>query len=90
MKTIEANIKDVLVATKGKFFHIEWIKKDGTLRKACVQTNVRKGINGVGRLFEDKENQLTVYERVNEKRVIITTDRVVRFECGNVVMQVEQ
>lgn len=86
MKTIQANIKDVLIATKGKFFTIKWVKKDGTVREALVQTNVKKGIKGVGRLWEDKENQLTVYEKNTEKRVVITTDRVVEFRCGRQVL----
>ena len=86
MKTIEANIKDELLKTKCKFFHITWYKKDGTIREACVQTNVKKGLNGNGRPWQDKENQLTVYEKLTEKRVVITTDRVIKFQCGNKLM----
>ena len=89
MRTIQANIKDVLVATKGKFFTIKWVKKDGTVREALVQTNVKKGIKGVGRLWEDKENQLTVYEKNTEKRVVITTDQVISFKCGKTILTVE-
>lgn len=90
MKTIEANLKDVLLGTKGKFVTVEWIKKDGTLRKATVQTNVKKGITGVGRLWEDKDNQLTMYEKATQRRVVVTTDRIVSVECGDIHMRAEQ
>lgn len=89
MKTIEGNLKDILVATKGKFVTVEWIKKDGTLRKATVQTNVKKGINGTGRLWEDKENQLTMFEKANNKRVVVTTDQIVSLKCGSINMKAE-
>lgn len=89
MKFINSNLKDQIVATKGKFFHVEWYKKNGELRKALAQTNIKKGLAGQVRRWEDAENQITVYEKITGKRIVITTDKVVSFKCGKVVMIAE-
>ena len=90
MKTIERNLKDEMLATQGKFFKVTWYKKNGDLREAVAQTNVRKGINGTGRLWTDGDNQLTAYEKATGRRIVITTDRVVEFQCGKVHHIAEQ
>ena len=90
MKTIERNLKPEMQATQGKFFKVTWYKQNGELREAVAQTNVRKGINGTGRLWQDKENQLTAYEKATGRRIVITTDRVVEFQCGSVHHLAEQ
>lgn len=82
MKTVERNLKDDIVKTKGKFFHVTWYKKNGDLRSAVAQTNVKKGLKGVGRLWDDADNQITCYEKSTGKRIVITTDRIVEFSCG--------
>lgn len=84
MKLIENNIKKEILDTNGKFFHVVWVKKDGTVRKALAQTRVKKGLNGVGRKWEDGENQVTAYEKATGKRIVITTDKVIEFACGKV------
>ena len=84
MQTIQQNLKDIIAATKGKFFRITWKKKNGELRIGTFQTNVKKGLKGIGRAWEDAENQITVYEPATKKRVVITTDQVIEFKCGSI------
>lgn len=84
MQTIQQNLKDIIAATKGKFFRITWKKKNGELRMGTFQTNVKKGLKGIGRAWKDADNQITVYEPATKKRVVITTDQVLSFKCGSV------
>ena len=46
--------------TKGKFFTVKFIKKDGTLRKMTCRTGVSKGVTGKGLDFDPKEKGLRV------------------------------
>ena len=39
-------ITDMIKSTKGKFFSVTFIKKDGSVRKMTARLGVRKGING--------------------------------------------
>lgn len=40
------------------FFHVEFIKKDGSLRKMTCRLNVKKGINGKGMSYDPIEKGL--------------------------------
>lgn len=46
--------------TKGKFFTVKFIKKDGTLRQMTCRTGVSKGVTGKGLDFDPKEKGLRV------------------------------
>lgn len=65
-----------------KFFVVEFIKADGTLRKMNARLGVKKGVNGVGRKFEDKEHQLTVYDVQNKGYRIINLETLKTIRCG--------
>jgi len=41
-------MKELIESTKGKFFTVTFVKKDGTTRRATARTGVRKGVKGVG------------------------------------------
>ncbi len=48
-------------------FHITWIKKDGTERKANVRCKVIKGINGKGKRINRANNaNISIYLMGNE------------------------
>ena len=40
------------------FFHVEFIKKDGSLRKMNCRLNVKKGVNGKGMAYNPIEKGL--------------------------------
>lgn len=84
MQTIQQNLKAIIAATKGKFFCITWKKKNGEIRMGTFQTDVKKGLKGIGRAWQDAANQITVYEPATKKRVVITTDQVIEFKCGSI------
>ena len=49
--------------TKGKFFTVEHIKKDGTVRKTNARLGVKKHLKGVGLGYDPIEKELiTVYD----------------------------
>lgn len=39
---------EIINNTKGKFFTVTFVKKDGTTRRATARTGVRKGTKGIG------------------------------------------
>lgn len=65
-----------------KFFVVEFIKKDNTRRRMVARLGVKKGVNGVGRKFEDKDHQLTVYDVTNKGHRIINLDTLKMIQCG--------
>ena len=42
---------DIIENTRGKFFTVTFVKKDGTLRRMTARTGVKKGVNGKGLNF---------------------------------------
>ena len=42
------NLKALIRSTNGKIFRVNFIKKDGTLRKMVCRIKVRKNVNGNG------------------------------------------
>lgn len=78
-------IKSAIESTKGKFFKIEFIKSDGSKRLMTARTGVHKGISGVGRRYELKDNMVCVYDVVNKGFRTINTDNVLSVKCGKLV-----
>jgi hypothetical protein len=57
------NKNDLKTMVKGKFFTIEFIKNDGTIRKMNARLGVNKYVNGKGKKFNDDDyNLMTVYD----------------------------
>jgi hypothetical protein len=53
-------MKDLIESTKGKFFTVTFVKKDGTIRTMTARTGVRKGVTGQGLKFNPSERNLKV------------------------------
>ena len=53
-------MKDLIESTKGKFFTVTFVKKDGTIRTMTARTGVRKGVKGNGLKFNPIERNLKV------------------------------
>jgi hypothetical protein len=53
-------MKDLIESTKGKFFTVTFVKKDGTIRTMTARTGVRKGVTGQGLKFNPGERNLKV------------------------------
>lgn len=52
--------REQIMQTRGKFFSVSFIKKDGTTRKMTARIGVKKDIKGVGLRFNPSERDLIV------------------------------
>lgn len=62
VKTSAEQLRDIIWAHKGQYFSVEWVKADGTLRKAVAQVGYKQGYDGentVGHI----EKYVTVVEK---------------------------
>ena len=67
----------------GKFFSVEFEKKDGTLRKMTCRLGVKKHLKGGKSTVAHKNELLTVFEAgVGYKN--ISLNKVMSFKCGDV------
>ena len=59
--------REQILATRGKFFSVSFIKKDGTERKMTARLGVKKDIKGVGLKFNPSERNLIVVFDIHKK-----------------------
>jgi len=60
-------IKEMINGTKGKFFSVTFVKKDGSVRSMTARLGVKKGIKGVGLKFDPAERDLMVVWATDRK-----------------------
>lgn len=77
-------LKQMVLGSKGKFFVVEFIKKDKSLRRMRARLGVKKGLTGTGRSLE-KDNLITVYDIEAHQYRIVNLETLKSFRCGNVV-----
>ena len=77
-------LKQMVLGSKGKFFVVEFIKKDKSLRRMRARLGVKKGLTGTGRSWE-KDNLITVYDMEAHQYRNVNLDTLKSFKCGNVV-----
>lgn len=66
MATDIKKVREVLESSGGKFFSVEFTKKDGSTRKMVASTHVHKYLKGGTSPTQDREDLLSVYD-VNPK-----------------------
>ena len=78
-------VRKLLKATNGKFFHVQFIKKDGSLREMTGRLGVKKFLKG----GSNNQEHIVEYENVYDidptkgyRTVNLKT--VQSFKCGNV------
>ncbi len=81
---LEAEIRK----TNGKFFTVEFIKKDGTLRKLTGRLGVKKYLTGGVSTVAHKPEYITVYDVQNKGYRNVNLDTIKSFKCGAVVVSV--
>ena len=72
--------------TKGKFFTVEHIKKDGSIRKTNARLGVKKHLKGVGLGYDPIEKELiTVYDvQIKAYRTVnLKTLKSIKFRGSN-------
>lgn len=76
------HIAELIKGTKGRFFSVCFIKKDGTERRMTARLGVRKGINGRGLKFKPEDRGLMVVwatDRNNYRMINLNTISSVKF-----------
>ena len=77
-------VLEILDATSnGKIFYVEFIKKDGSLRKMTARRRVSKGVSGKGMPYRPlKKGLMTVYDMDNGAFKLVNLLTVKRL-CAN-------
>lgn len=78
-------LQSVLQATKGKFFTVVFIKKDGTTRSMNCRLGVTKHLKG-GLSTLNPEQYLTVYDVQAEGYRAVNLSTIVSVTCGGIVL----
>ena len=91
VKTSAEQLRDIIWAHKGQYFSVEWVKSDGTLRKAVAQVGYKAGYDG-----ENTVGHIEKYVTVVEKGVgdipgkpkfrNLNTETIKRLAIGGVVL----
>ena len=83
LETKQAKVTRKIRDTKGKFFTVTFIKKDGTERKMTARVGVKKGVKGVGHSYIPSDKGLiTVYamDKLSFRMVDLNTVKSIKFQ----------
>ena len=77
------DVLSMIRSTKGKFFVVEFEKKDGSLRRLVGRLGVRKGVTGEGMKYDPQDYGLqTVYDVQKKGFRHVNLRTVSYFKCG--------
>lgn len=77
-------IREMVKQTNGKFFKVEFFKKDGSLRKMVCRTKVTKYIKGTGNAKSAIQRKLiTVFDVQKKEYRCFYPETVISFKCGS-------
>lgn len=83
MNTHHTILSAMVQGTKGKFFTIHFVKKNGELRKMLCRLGVKKHLkSNAPSTTAHIDNYMTVYDVQNKGYRTINLDTVKRFKCG--------
>lgn len=77
------SLKKLVQETKGKFFSITFIKKDGSERVACARARMDSELRG-GEFTGANAGYVPVYDRNAKHWISVHPSRVKSFKCGKV------
>ncbi len=89
---VQQLIRQKIQSFKGKVFRVEFLKKDGSLRKMTARTGVTKGVKGTGKYMDivKNPNMITVTDMAvaakqgAEKAFrVISLDQIKYLACGD-------
>jgi hypothetical protein len=76
-------IAEVIKSTKGRFFSVSFVKKDGSLRNMTARLGVKKNIKGIGLKFNPSERDLMVVwamDKENYRMINLKTITSIKFK----------
>lgn len=85
MKTITiAQAKDFITNSNGRFFRVDFTKKDGSIRVMVCRTGVKKYVNGIGLKFNPRDfNLLTVFDVTIQQYRMINLNSINKLNINN-------
>lgn len=86
---IEEAVRTFIAETRGKFFHIHFIKVDDSLRQMTCRTGVKVGIKGTGTNHAKEHGYITVYDvrRRNYRNINPGTVKEIRFDGKRLIFK---
>ena len=81
------SLKELIKNTKGKFFSISFVKKDGTVRKINGKDFYRRLIAGTGENTVAAAGYDSFVNRNKESWACAKSENVVFFKCGKIEVQ---
>ena len=79
------DIKSLITSTRGKFFTVRFIKKDGTVRRMTCRTGVAKHLKGGSLAYDPASYDLkTVFDVQKKQYRMINLSTIFSFQCGKV------
>lgn len=83
MRHMRGNIRAMIKATKGRFFHVIFTKRTtGETRHMTARTGVRKNLTGTGLKFNPRKRNLLVAYDVSKGYRMIPIEGVTYFKSG--------
>ena len=79
------NISDFVAQSNGKFISVEFIKKDGSLRKLNGRTGVIKHLKG-GKSTVDHAKYMVLYDTVSAGYRCINRSTIVSVSCNGLTL----
>lgn len=75
-------MKQFISWTNGRFFTVEFVKKDGSVRRMNCRTGVKRYSNGGRPTTAHIAKYVTVYDVVKRGYRTINADRILSLKCG--------
>lgn len=83
MKANQDILNSLIAQAKGKFFSIEFIKNDGTVRVANAKDKYQRLLSG-GESTVREAGYTSMVDRNKESWIAAKGERVKRFKCGKI------
>jgi hypothetical protein len=75
-------MRRLIADTKGRFFSVHFIKKDGSLRKMVARIGVHKYVKGTGQKLSEAVPVIRVFDIQKDSWRSVPLNRVLNFKCG--------
>jgi len=79
------DIREAVKATNGKFFAVDFVKKNGELRHMVCRTKVTKHLRGGNKTTPD--TAITVFDVGVKEYRCFYPETVKKFKCGDLVLE---
>lgn len=82
----EIKAKRIVLKTAGRFFYVEYVKKDGTIKRTTARLGVRRNITGEGLGYDPAKKSLMVIWDVKAHGYRMLNLRTILYlRCGDLV-----